>query len=79
MIRVEATNRSDKLIPATIAWTSTGQVSPKAQAFNPGSVRNTAFRELNLTGLQLLVGCTCFLCLIRLALWAVLRLWLFEP
>jgi hypothetical protein len=79
MIRVEATNGNNKLIPPTMAWTSTGQVSPKAQTFNPGSVRNTAFRGLNLTGLQLLVGCICFLCVIRLALWAVLRLWLFEP
>lgn len=43
------------------------------------SDHHTAVRELNLTGSQLVVGCMCFLTTIRLALWAVLKLWLFEP
>src|SRR5260370_10371270 len=55
------------------------QVGPKTQIRNAESVRHTAVRELNLTGSQLVVGCMCFLGAIRLVLWAVLKLWLFEP
>jgi hypothetical protein len=79
MIRVEETRRNDKRMPFLVTWTSTHQVVPKTQIRNAESVRHTAVRELNLTGSQLVVGCMCFLGAIKLVLWAVLKLWLFEP
>jgi hypothetical protein len=79
MIRVDQTIGSDKRIPFSVVWTSADQVAPKTQIRNAESVRHTADRELNLTGSQLVVGCMCFLGAIRLVLWAVLKLWLFEP
>jgi len=79
MIRVEETRRNDKRIPFLVTWTSAHQVVPKTQIRDAESVRHTAVRELNLTGSQLVVGCMCVLGAIRLVLWAVLKLWLFEP
>ena len=79
MIRVDQTIGSDKRIPFSVVWTSADQVAPKTQIRNAESVRHTDDHELNLTGSQLVVGCMCFLGAIRLALWAVLKLWLFEP
>ncbi len=79
MIRVEEPRMNAKRIPSLVTWTSADQVAPKTQIRNAESVRHTAVRELNLTGSQLVVGCMCFLGAIRLVLWAVLKLWLFEP
>ncbi|HYT21056.1 MAG TPA: hypothetical protein VEW05_12600 [Candidatus Polarisedimenticolia bacterium] len=79
MIRVEEPRMKAKRIPFLVTWTSADQVAPKTQIRNAESVRHTAVRELNLTGSQLVVGCMCFLGAIRLVLWAVLKLWLFEP
>jgi hypothetical protein len=79
MIRVEETRRNNIRIPFFVTWTSADQVAPKTQILNAEPVRHTAVRELNLTGSQLVVGCMCFLGAIRLVLWAVLKLWLFEP
>ncbi len=78
MIRVEETKKNDKRIPFLVTWTSAHQVVPKTQIRNAESVRHTAVRELNLTGSKLVVGCMCFLGAIRLVLWAVFKLWLFE-
>ncbi len=78
MIRVEEPRMNAKRIPSLVTWTSADQVAPKTQIRNAESVRHTAVRELNLTGSQLVVGCMCFLGAIRLVLWAVLKLWLFE-
>ncbi len=79
MIRVEEPRMKAKRIPFLVTWTSADQVAPKTQIRNAESVRHTAVRELDLTGSQLVVGCMCFLGAIRLVLWAVLKLWLFEP
>ena len=79
MIRVEETKRNDNRIPFLVTGTSAHQVVPKTQIRNAESVGHTAFRELNLIGSQLVVKCMCFQGAIRLALWAVLKLWLFEP
>ncbi len=79
MIRVEEPRMNAKLIPFLVTLTSADQVGPKTQIRNAESVRHTAVHELNLTGSQLVVGCMCFLGAIRLVLWAVLKLWLFEP
>lgn len=79
MICVEETKRNDRRIPSLVTLTSAHQVVPETQIRNAESVRHTAARALNLTGSQLVVGCMCFLGLIRLVLWAVLKLWLFAP
>lgn len=79
MIRVEEPRMNAKRIPFLVTSTSADQVAPKTQIRNAESVRHTAVRELNLTGSQLVVGCMCFLGAIGLVLWAVLKLWLFEP
>jgi len=79
MIRVEEPTMNAKRIPFLVTGTSADQVAPKTQIRNGESVRHTAVRELNLTGSQLVVGCMCFLGAIRLVLWAVLKLWIFEP
>ena len=79
MIRVEEPRMNAKLIPFLVTLASADQVALKTQIRNAKSVRHTAVRELNLTGSQLVVGCMCFLGAIRLVLWAVLKLWLFEP
>jgi hypothetical protein len=70
---------NDKRVPFVARWTDAGQGNGKTQTLNTGSIRRPAVRELNLTGSQLVVGCMCFLGAIRLVLWAVLKLWLFEP
>jgi hypothetical protein len=78
-IHVETAERNDKRVPFLVTLTSADQIAPKTQVRNAESVRHTAVCELNLTGSQLVVGCMCFLGAIRLVLWAVLKLWLFEP
>jgi len=45
-------------------------------AEQPGSGRPG---ETNLSGSQVLVGCVAALCTVSLLLWAVIKLWLFEP
>jgi hypothetical protein len=75
MISAETAGRNS----TSVAWTNTGLANPQTRTFNTGSVRNMALRGLNLTGSQLLVGCIGFVCATGLVLWAVLKLWLFEP
>lgn len=70
---------SDKRIPFSVTWTGAGGLNHETRARNAGSVRERAVSELELTGMQVMVGCICFLGAIGLALWAVLRLWLSEP
>ena len=79
MIRVEQTIGSDKRIPFPVVWTDADRPSSTTPTRNVGSVGHTAVGELKLTGIQLAVGCICFLGAIRLVLWAALKLWLFEP
>jgi hypothetical protein len=79
MIHVETAKGNDKRVPLAVRWIDAGQVSPTTQTLSPGSIRRAAVRELNLTGGQLVVGCICFLSTMSLALWAVVKLWLFEP
>jgi hypothetical protein len=75
MISAETAGRNG----TSAAWTNTGLANPKTRTFNTGSVRNAALRGLNIRGSQLLVGCIGLVCATGLVLWAVLRLWLFEP
>lgn len=70
---------SNKQIPFSATWTGAEGLDHETQTRNAGSVREKAVSELELTGMQVLVGCICFLGAIRLALWAVLTLWLSEP
>ena len=79
MLRVEATIRSDKHIPFSITGTDADRVSPKVKTHHAAPVRHVAACELNLSGYQLVVGCACFLGAAKLLLWALLKLWLFEP
>lgn len=79
MIRVEATIKGDNHFPISGLWTGSGQVSSKAKTRHPGLVRPMAAHGLNLSGSQLVVGCISFLGLAKLLLWALIKLWLFEP
>ncbi len=79
MIRVEATVKGDNHFPISSPWTVSGQVSSKAKTWHPGLVRPMVAHGLNLSGSQLVVGCICFLGAAKLLLWALIKLWLFEP
>ena len=79
MIRVEATVKGDSRSPFRSTWTGSGQVGPNVNTRHPGLVRPMVERELNLSGSQLIVGCMYFLGAAKLLLWALLKLWLFEP
>jgi hypothetical protein len=79
MIRVEQTIGSDKRIPFSVVWTDANRLRSTTPTRNADSVCHTAVGELKLTCIQLAAGCICFLGAIRLALWAALKLWLFEP
>jgi len=68
MIRVEQTIGSDKRIPFPVLWTDADRPSSTTPTRNVGSVGHTAVGELKLTGIQLAVGCICFLGAIRLVL-----------
>ncbi len=70
---------SDKHIPFSVTWTGAEGLGHETQTCSARSVCEKAVSELELTGVQVLVGCICFLGAIRLALWAVLTLWLSEP
>ena len=79
MFRAEATLTSDKHIPFSITGTGAGAVIPKATTYHDGFIRDVGAREVNLSGYQLVVGFACFLGAAQLLLWAILKLWLFEP
>ena len=79
MFRAETTLGSDKENPFSITGTGGGRVISKARTYHNGSVRDAVARELNLSGYQLVAGCACLLGGAKLLLWAILRLWLFEP
>ncbi len=79
MLGVEATIRSHTHIPFSVTGADADRVSPKAETYHARSVRDVAACEVNLTGYQLVVGCACFLGAAKLLLWALLKLWLFEP
>jgi len=79
MLRAAATIRNDKHLPFSITGIGTGRVSPKVKTHHAAPVRHVAACELNLSGYQLVVGCACFLGAAKLLLWALLKLWLFEP
>jgi hypothetical protein len=71
----------DERIPLAVTWPTPLQISPQVKTFNAASVAHMPARvgQLNLTGSQLLVGFICLLSAIRIVMWAVLKLWLFEP
>jgi hypothetical protein len=71
----------DERIPLAVTWPRTQQIIPQVKTFNAASVAHMPARvgQLNLTGSQLLVGFICLLSAIRIVMWAVLKLWLFEP
>lgn len=79
MFRVEATLGSARENPFSITGTGDGRLIPKARTYHDGTVRDAVARELNLSGYQLVAGCAWFLGAAQLLLWAILRLWLFEP
>lgn len=79
MISAEATIKGNNQLSFPGPLTGSHQANPKAKARHAGSVRHTIARELNLSGSQLVVGCACFLGAANLLLWALLKLWLFEP
>ena len=59
-----------------LARTRGEQLVRGTQLPEPG--RLTASRELKLSASHAVVGCILFLDVMRLVLWAVIRLWLFE-
>lgn len=79
MTRVDYAIGSDKLIPFAGNWADAKGMEHGSHTRTAESARNHVVHELTLTGAQLAVGCICVLGAIRLALRAVLRLWLFEP
>ena len=79
MIHIESTIRNDNRIPFSATWTGIDHASPKAKSRRTGLVRHATAREINLNGSELIVGCVCFLGTAKLLLWALLKLWLFEP
>jgi len=79
MLRVGATIKNDNVIPLSITRVGIDQISPKVKLRETGLVRHKAARELKLSGSQLIVGCVFFLGAAKLLLWAILKLWLFEP
>ncbi len=79
MIRVEPTIKGDNHFPISSLWTGSGQISSEARTRHPGLVRPMVAHELNLSGSQLVVRCICFLGVAKLLLWALIKLWLFEP
>jgi hypothetical protein len=78
MLRIEATIRSDKHIPFSTTASDTGWVSPKAKTYAE-SVRHVAACVVNRSGCQLDFRRAYFLGTAKLLLWALLKLWLFEP
>lgn len=79
MLRKASTMSRDEHIPLSIAGTGTGREIPQAKPHHAGSLRAMAMCELNLSGYQLIAGCVCFLGAAKLFLWALLKLWVFEP
>jgi hypothetical protein len=78
MLRVEATIGTEDHIPFSIRWAGTGQATPDPGIRHAGPTRAIAARGLNLSGYQVLFGCTFLLGLGGAFLWA-LKLWLFQP
>lgn len=77
MIRVEATTQDYSHTPPEVTRAGAGDIRP-ARPLDTAPARHASVREFEITGSQLVVGCICFLCAIRLVLWAVLKLWLSE-
>ena len=78
MLRIEATIRSDKHIPFSTTASGTACVNPKAKTY-AGSVRHAPAGVLNRRGCQLGFRRAYFPGAAKLLLWALLKLWLFEP
>ena len=79
MFHIEVTTTGDKRYPFSIIRTGVERMSAEAKTYRAGSAREVATRGLHLNGYQLILGCAFFLGTAQLLLWAVLRLWLFQP
>ncbi len=79
MFHIEAATTGDKRFPFSIMGTGIERASVEAKALRTGSAGDAATRGLHLNGYQLIFGCAVFLGTAQLILWAVLRLWLFQP
>jgi hypothetical protein len=77
MLRVETVLGSENHIPFPVTWADTGQARPEGETRHAGPARSVAARGLNLSGYQLLFGCTFLMGLATAFLWA-LKLWLFQ-
>jgi|HubBroStandDraft_6_1064221.scaffolds.fasta_scaffold287850_2 hypothetical protein len=79
MFQIEAAATGDKRFPFSIMGTGIERASVEAKALRTGSAGDAATRGLRLNGCQLMFGCAVLLGTVQLLLWAVLRLWLFQP
>jgi hypothetical protein len=77
MLTVETSPTANKLIPFSVDWADPRPANFDATAAKP--IAPPSVRTLTITGSQLLVGFLSFTSGIGLALWVILRLWLFEP
>jgi hypothetical protein len=79
MSHLEEITKIDSRIPIAAARIETAQLGGGAQTPNATAIHGTVPQGINLTGLQVLAGSISLLCAMRFLLWAVFRLWLFQP
>ena len=66
-------------LPSQMTLVETAEMPMDSSVTTAGQAMSGRPGELTLTGSQVLSGCLVAFCTVRLLLWAVIKLWLFEP
>jgi hypothetical protein len=79
MFPVVKTTTNENQISFSATWNGVDRFGSQASTDDTALGRHNASRELKLSASQLIVACFCCLGAFELAVWAILKLWLFQP
>jgi hypothetical protein len=79
MIHAGEIQNDPSSIQVSMMFVETAETPLDSSIFAAGEANSGRPGELTLTGSQVLAGCVSVLGTVGLLVWAVIRLWLFEP
>lgn len=79
MIRADEIRNGNGQIKFSLLVLESKHLRLKKDVVADSSARSGRTNELRLSAFQVLVACVSAFCVVGLLLWALLKLWLFEP
>lgn len=79
MIRADEVRKGNGQTQFSLLVLESKRLRVKKDAIADNAAASSRTKELSLSGFRVLVGCVLAVCLVGLLLWALLKLWLFQP